>query len=191
MMFAPDHGAAASEVARVTRPGGTVDITTWHPSEGARGLFEIGSRYASTPPPAGAGSPWQWGDPDYVQSRLGEHFELTFEERHSLQRAGSGEEMWEIFSTSFGPVKTLADRLEPERRAAYRSDFVAFDNDFRDGGEVVARFPYLVTVGCRSWRAAMPSRRPRSGHPSGLRPPCRPGLARSSRAGASASLQSV
>ena len=43
-------------------------------------------------------------------------FELEFVELESPQVGESGEQLWELFSTSFGPTKTLADTLPPERR---------------------------------------------------------------------------
>ena len=38
-MFAPDHGAAAAEIARVLRPGGRIGIAAWRPAGNIGGFF--------------------------------------------------------------------------------------------------------------------------------------------------------
>lgn len=101
------------------------------------------------PPPEGAGSPFTWGDRDHVGELLGDAFELS-EEGDCQQPAASGEEEWELFSTSYGPTKALADSLEPERREAMRSDWVEYFDRFpAEGGGISQPRPYLLVLGTR------------------------------------------
>jgi SAM-dependent methyltransferase len=148
IMFASDQQAAARELARVVRPGGRIAIANWRPTSSIVRFFEMLAPFQTAPPPPV--SPFEWGRPEIVRELLGESFELTFEEGISTYRVGSGEEYWELFSTSFGPVKTLAESLEPERREAFHRAFVDFyETDFRDGDEVVHPREYLLTLGLR------------------------------------------
>lgn len=69
IIFAPDHRRAASELARVVRPGGTVAITAWAES----GWGVTWRRLAAEllpPAPPGAPSPDAWGDPAEAVRRL-------------------------------------------------------------------------------------------------------------------------
>src|SRR6478672_1683097 len=79
VIFAPDHERVAHELARVCRPGGRVGLTAWRKESGIGEMFTAMSPFMPTPP-AGAGSPFQWGDEAYVESMLGDVFELSFEE---------------------------------------------------------------------------------------------------------------
>jgi len=149
VMFAPDHEAVARELARVCKPGGRLGLLTWHPTEGVAEFFKVMAAY-QPPPPEGAGSPFTWGDRDHVSELLGESFELRFEEGDCPQPAESGEATWELFSTSYGPTKALADSLEPERREAMHADWVEYFEQFRvDGGGVSQPRPYVLVLGER------------------------------------------
>jgi SAM-dependent methyltransferase len=69
MIFAPDHEAAAAEMARVCRPGGTVAVTTWA-NDGWYREWRAGAATLVGPPPAGGPDPDAWADPDEVARRL-------------------------------------------------------------------------------------------------------------------------
>ena len=68
-MFAPDHDRVAGELARVTRPGGRLGLTTWMPAGGIGEMFKMMAQF-QPPPPEGAGSPLDWGRPEYVQNTV-------------------------------------------------------------------------------------------------------------------------
>lgn len=149
VMFAPDHRAVAAELARVCMPGGRLGLLTWHPTEGVAEFFKVMATY-QPPPPEGAGSPFTWGDHDHVRELLGDQFELSFEEGDCPQPAESAEASWELFSTSYGPTKALADSLDDERREAMHRDWVEYFDRFRvgDGGISQPR-PYVLVLGKR------------------------------------------
>jgi SAM-dependent methyltransferase len=146
VMFAPDHEATAGELARVTRPGGRIALANWTPTGGLAKMFKVMAPYQPAPPPS---SPFDWGDEARVRELLGESFELELEERISTLRLPSGEAYWELFSTSYGPTKTLADSLG-ERREELRRDWVEFfETNYREDGEIVHTREYLLVLGTR------------------------------------------
>ena len=107
-MFAPDHEAAARELARVTRPGGRISLASWTPTGGLGRMFKMMAPFQPAPPPS---SPFAWGDEARVKELLGDAFELDIAEQVSIARLPSGEAFWELFSSSYGPTKTLAESL--------------------------------------------------------------------------------
>jgi hypothetical protein len=56
---------------------------------------------------------------------------------------------WQLFSTSFGPSKTLLDSLEPDRAEEYHQATVEFYERYRDGGAIRHPRHYLLTIGRR------------------------------------------
>jgi hypothetical protein len=101
------------------------------------------------PPPPGAGSPFQWGSRQYVEELLGTAFELRFEAGDAPQRGRSGEEVWELFSTVYGPTRTLAEGLEPGRRDELHRAFAGFFEGYRTDGGVHQPRPYVIVLGTR------------------------------------------
>jgi SAM-dependent methyltransferase len=148
VMFAPDHPAVASELARVTKPGGRIALACWTPDGGLGQMFGM-MRPFMPPPPEGAGSPFAWGKEDHVRDLLGDAFALEFEEHDSILRTADGEEYWELFSTSYGPTKTASEALDAERREEFHQTWVDFFEDRREGDEVVHHREYLLTLGTR------------------------------------------
>ncbi len=147
-MFAPDHGAVARELSRVCRPGGRLALAHWSAERGVVDMFKVMTPFL-LPPPTGAGSPFAWGRPDYVEQLLGEAFDLRFEEGDAPQRGESGEDVWELFSTVYGPTRTLAESLPPERREELHRAFVDFYEGYRTNGGVHQPRPYLIVLGTK------------------------------------------
>jgi SAM-dependent methyltransferase len=115
VMFAPDHSAVARELTRVTKLGGRIGLVCWTPDSGLAKMFGVMRPFQPTPPP-GVGNHFDWGREDYVRDLLGQAFELEFSSGDSVLEADSGESVWQLFSTEYGPTKTLADSLDDERR---------------------------------------------------------------------------
>src|SRR6185312_2932250 len=69
VMFAPDQATAASELARVCRPGGRIGLANWTPEGFIGQMFKVLGRHLP-PPPAGAQPPALWG----TEKRLAELF---------------------------------------------------------------------------------------------------------------------
>jgi SAM-dependent methyltransferase len=148
VMFAPDQERAAGELTRVTRSGGRLGLATWRPDGSIGDSFRLLSQF-QPPPPEGAGLPLDWGREDHVRGLLGDAFELEFADGVTVETGNSGEEIWERFVTSFGPLKVLAGSLDPERREELHRQFVEFEESFREGDEIRNPREYLITIGTR------------------------------------------
>ena len=146
IMFAPDHEAAARELARVTRPGGRIALANWTPSGGLARMFKMMAPFQPAPPPS---SPFDWGDATRARELLGEWFELDLSEHVSTVRLPSGEAYWELFSTSYGPTRTLAESLGDRREELHRAWVDFFESNYRSNGEIAHTREYLLIVGER------------------------------------------
>jgi ubiquinone/menaquinone biosynthesis C-methylase UbiE len=149
VMFAPDHAAAARELVRVVRPGGRIGLVNWTPEGGMARVFAM-MRPFQPPPPPGVGSPFEWGSEAHVEELLGDAFELELERGVSHLRVPSGEDYWQLFSSSYGPTKTLADSLDPERREEFHRAWVEFfEANYRRDGGIDHDREYLLVLGTR------------------------------------------
>jgi len=148
VMFAPDHAATASELARVTAGGGRLALACWTPTSTLARMFAVMRPY-SPPPPNGVGSPFAWGDEEHLRELLGDAFELTLERRESVLRVPSGQAAWELFSHSYGPTRILAESLEDDRRAELARDFAGLHDEYAEGDGVAMPREYLLVLGIR------------------------------------------
>lgn len=149
IMFASRPEAAAAELARVTRKGGRIALTTWLSDSNLFKMFQVMKPYmappAGTPPP----SPFEWGRTERIRELLGKEFELKFEKGVSYYREPSAEAAWTTFSTGYGPTKALAAGLDEARRADLRRDFIAFHAGFPTELGICVPREYWLTVGVR------------------------------------------
>jgi SAM-dependent methyltransferase len=146
IMFAPDQDAVARELARVTKPGGRIALANWTPTGGLAKMFSIMAPYQPAPPPS---NPFAWGDERHVTELLGNDFDLQLEEHVSTLRVPSGEDYWELFSTCYGPTKTLAESLGVRRVDLHRDWVEFFESNYRENGEIVHAREYLLVLGTR------------------------------------------
>jgi SAM-dependent methyltransferase len=146
-MFTPDHAATAGELGRVCRSGGRLGLLTWLPEGGVQEIFAVTAQFVA--PPSNVGNPFDWGRREYLEELLGEAFELSFAEGVSLLTAPSGEDVWELFVTGYGPTKSAAAALDAERREEFHRAWVALFEGYRDGDVVRHPREYLLTTGRR------------------------------------------
>jgi SAM-dependent methyltransferase len=146
IMFAPDHAATARELARATRPGGRIGLACWTPTSGIADLFKLMAPFQPGRPPS---SPFDWGSEARVAELLGEAFELRFERHDSPFVVPSGEAYWELFSTSYGPTKTLAEALGDRREQLHWAWVDFFEANHRTNGQITHSREYLLVVGTR------------------------------------------
>jgi SAM-dependent methyltransferase len=150
-MFAPDHAATGSELARVCAPGGMVGIVTWDAGSFPLTLLAAIARHLPAPP-AGALSPALWGAEDHVRAMLAPHgVELVLErdvlvfEQPSLAAAVA------FYEANLGPAVAARRGLGEERWPAVRSAMEAAiaAHDSGDGDRVRLELACLVAVGRR------------------------------------------
>jgi ubiquinone/menaquinone biosynthesis C-methylase UbiE len=149
VMFAPNHEATASELARVARPGGRLALVNWTPDGGVGELFKLMKPF-QPPPPEGLRPPFDWGDRTRVQELLGDAYDLNIEEHVSPITLPNGEAYWDLFVTSYGPTKTLAESLDDDRREELHQSWVDFfESNYRDVDAIVHPRQYLLVLGTR------------------------------------------
>jgi SAM-dependent methyltransferase len=148
VMFAPDHEATARQIARVVKPGGRIGLICWTAEGGVGRMFGMMKPF-QPPPPQGAGSPFAWGDREHVRRLLGDDFDLTFEDGASTYRPSSAEEYWEVYSSSYGPTKTLADSLGERREELHKAWVDFFEQNYSEDGGIAHTREYLLTLGTR------------------------------------------
>ena len=149
IMFAGDHVQAASEAARVCRPGGRLILATWVPDPDGyvTTFFGVVGKYSSAPPPTA--SPMDWGRTERVSELLGEHFDLIFESRDSMLYSPSSEDVWEEYQKGFGPIRALTDSLDERRRAEFQRNFLDFHERYRTDAGLTLPRRYLLTIAVR------------------------------------------
>ena len=149
VMFAPDQRRAADELARVTRPGGKLALSTWIPDGGIGSMFKMIGPF-QPPLPDEAGAPLDWGRREHVEELLGDSFELAFESRTSVDLDESGESIWQFYLENFGPVKTLAAALDDDRREELHRAWVDFfETNYRVDGRIEYPREWLLVTGSR------------------------------------------
>lgn len=147
VMFAPDQRVAAQELARVCRKGGRLGLLTWDPAGSVTRFFEMTSKYSDDPP--AAPSPMLWGDPEHVGSLLGDTFELSFEKGINRSYHPDGEQVAQLYETSFGPVRQLMKALDETQQRALRRDLVEFHEAYRTDAGLTVERGYLSITGIR------------------------------------------
>jgi SAM-dependent methyltransferase len=149
-MFAPDQPKVASELARVTRPGGRVVFLAWTPEGGLGGWFRITNKHF--PPPPGIASPFNWGDPQKVRELLGPAFrDVTFVRGDCPQFGDSPEDIWNLFSTRYGPTVRAVAGLQGAACDAFRAELLDYLTGYRAAdGKVRWGREYLITRAIRA-----------------------------------------
>jgi ubiquinone/menaquinone biosynthesis C-methylase UbiE len=103
VMFTPDQATAASELARVCRPGGTIGLSNWTPDGFIGQVFKvIGSH---VPPATGLKPPSRWGTEQGVRELFGHQAAaISVTPRRFVFRYRSVDHFMEVFRTFYGPI---------------------------------------------------------------------------------------
>jgi len=127
VMFAPRPEQVASELTRVTKPGGLIALANWTPAGFIGKMFSVFARHV--PPPVGLPSPLLWGDEAVVRARFdGAADELRLTPRIARLRfpfdpAGTVE----FFQRYYGPTQRAFQALDPASQERLRRDLVELE----------------------------------------------------------------
>lgn len=149
VMFASRPEAAATELARVVKPGGRVVLATWKSDSNVAAMFGVMKPFMPAPPQPAPPSPFAWGGQERVRELLGGSFELAFEEGVNHYRYGSGEQAWQLWINHYGPAKALAASLDDARRDEFKRAMVAWHETFASPLGYDQPRTYLITRGTR------------------------------------------
>lgn len=152
VMFAPDHQASASELLRVTRPGGRIGLAHWTPEGFIGQMFAVMKPYA--PPPApGATPPPRWGDERHVQDLFSDHVDRFESSRRTLRvdRFDSPRAFVDFFKSYYGPTIAVYGRLVEQQDRAAELDAALVDLAERFGaGRGPMEWEYLLVEAGRA-----------------------------------------
>jgi SAM-dependent methyltransferase len=150
-MFAPDQQQAASELARVCRPGGRIGLAAWTPGGFIGQMLKVVA--ARVPPPAGVASPLLWGTESHLQELFGEAVDtLTSTERTFAWRFRSAENLVDFFRTYYGPTLKAFEAVGPDGADGLAADLADLARQFAGvtDGPVAIPSTWLQTVAIRS-----------------------------------------
>ena len=151
-MFAPRPEVVASELLRVTKPGGRIAMGNWTPAGFIGQMFKAVGAHVT--PPAGMASPVLWGKDDVVRERFagGASNIETTPRIVKFAFPFSPAEVVEHFRVYYGPTNKAFGALDENNQAALRKDLEELwtkHNDATDGTTSVD-CEYLEVVATRA-----------------------------------------
>ncbi len=149
VMFAPHHQAAADELVRVCRPGGTIGLLSWTPEGMIGALFRTMKPFAPPPPP-GVQSPPLWGSEEHLAELFGDRVMFGTLRRDILEITAfeRARDYGEHFKAYYGPtIVARANAAREGREAEFDAALDAFCDEWDRGGHFEKE--YLMAVGTR------------------------------------------
>ncbi|WP_405142214.1 class I SAM-dependent methyltransferase [Sphaerisporangium sp. NBC_01403] len=148
VMFAPHHKAAARELIRVCRPGGTIGLLSWTPEGFIGQMFATMKPYAPAPPP-GVQPPPLWGSEDHVRELLGGSVTDVVARRQTvtIDRFAHPGEFRDYFKANYGPTVAVYRGIagDPDRVAALDHDLTELArHHLRGEDKTVMEWEYLL-----------------------------------------------
>jgi ubiquinone/menaquinone biosynthesis C-methylase UbiE len=147
VMFTPNQEKAASELARVCKPGGRIGLANWTPESFIGQLFKTIGTYI--PPATGVRSPALWG----TKARLDELFgklaqEIRTTSREFVFRYRSPMHWIDVFRTYYGPMNKTFGALDSGKQAAFTQDLLGLMDSRNRSGDRTLVLPseYLEVV---------------------------------------------
>jgi ubiquinone/menaquinone biosynthesis C-methylase UbiE len=133
VMFAPDQARAASEMARVCRPGGRIGLANWTPEGFIGQMFKVLGRHV--PPPGGVQSPLLWGTESHLRKLFGDRAaSISFTRRMYNFRYRSAAHFIDVFRAWYGPVHKAFASLAADQASALERDLTELLDGANRGG---------------------------------------------------------
>lgn len=148
VMFTPRHQAAANELLRVCRPGGTLGLANWTPEGFVGQMFTVMKPYLPTPPPGTQPAPL-WGSENHLRSLFGPGITdgVTRRQAVRVDRFAEPRDFREYFKANYGPTTAAYRGLagEPDRAAALDRDLDGLARSLGRGTDgLVMDWEYLL-----------------------------------------------
>ena len=147
VMFTPDQDRAASELIRVSKPGGKIGLANWTPDGFIGQVFKTIGKHL--PPPAGVKSPALWGTATRINELFGAHAAATrIAQRSFAFRYLSAQHWLDVFRTYYGPLQKAFAALEPAGQTQLAQDLTALVGQFNRASDASMVVPsdYLEIV---------------------------------------------
>jgi SAM-dependent methyltransferase len=147
VMFTPDQAKAASELARVCKPGGKIGLANWTPGSFIGQVFKTIGTYI--PPAPGLKSPSLWGSRERLDELFaGTAHEIDANECAFVFRYRSPAHFFEVFRTYYGPMNKTFGALDAGKQAAFAQELLGLmESRNRSGdGTLVLPSEYLEFV---------------------------------------------
>jgi ubiquinone/menaquinone biosynthesis C-methylase UbiE len=156
-MFAPRPFDVASEMVRVTRPGGRIVMGNWIPNDPTfvSQLLRISSAF-TPPPPEGFISPMTWGVESHIIERFAqagvprERISLARDTYYFASPDKSPEQFIELFEAFYGPTMNAVEAAQKNGKAGdLHSQLVELanvQNKSKDAGTFIPATFMRVTV---------------------------------------------
>jgi SAM-dependent methyltransferase len=147
VMFAPDQERAASELARVCKPGGKIGLANWTPESFIGQLFKTIGKYI--PPTPGMKSPALWGTRTRLETLFGKTaHDVRVSNRAFVFRYRSPAHWIDIFRAYYGPISKTFAALDTANQAALTRELVSLIEARNRSGDRTLVLPseYLEVV---------------------------------------------
>jgi SAM-dependent methyltransferase len=146
VMFAPDQPRVATELLRVTRPGGRIGLANWTPGSFIGHVFKVVG--AHLPPPAGLKPPALWGSREHLAELFGPGVQINAQERVFNFRYRSPAHWLQVFRDFYGPTHKAFAALDAQGQQALERDLTALLLRSNVGGasSLVVPSEYLEVV---------------------------------------------
>jgi SAM-dependent methyltransferase len=145
-IFAPRPERAASEMARVLKPGGVIAFATWPPDLMVGRALRLSGRYLP-PPPEGVAPPYLWGEPAVVRERLAPlAMDIVFTMGTMFVPCLSPQHHRQAIEQAAGPLRRMVaelERTDPDKLRTFRNEYDALLADFFEDN--VMRQDFLLT----------------------------------------------
>jgi ubiquinone/menaquinone biosynthesis C-methylase UbiE len=146
VMFTANHPRAASELARVCRPGGKIGLANWTPEGFIGNLLKTVGK--AVPPPPGVKSPIMWGKKEYLEEIFGSGVVIATQSRNFTFRYKSPAHFLDIFRTYYGPTHKAFGAIDMVAQQKLQADILALIDQFNiaKDGTLVIPSEYLEIV---------------------------------------------
>jgi ubiquinone/menaquinone biosynthesis C-methylase UbiE len=147
VMFTPNQDQAASELARVCKPGGKIGLANWTPESFIGQLFKLIGQYI--PPAPGVKSPALWGTKATIEELFGNTArEIRMTSREFVFRYRSAAHWIEVFRTYYGPMNKTFSALDAAKQAGFTEQLLTLMETRNRSGDrtIVLPSEYLEVV---------------------------------------------